>query len=141
MCDPESTCLMDPARNEASSNIEQAKDDDHHDGGAEVPVRLAVDVSAPRGVLSAQDVEVTVHEILDSTPGVSPQPPPRYAMENMVSVDDEIMDVLRAFPLSEDTLSHVEHVVEMENTSCAAAKGSFAARVFRQRPGVIYAVR
>lgn len=122
---------MNPLREDASSNKEEAEDDD---GGAERPV---IDASMLE-VLSAEDVVATVRDILDSSL-VSPQPC-RFVMENIVRVDDELMNVLRASSLSEDTLSHVEHIVETEDTS-AGAKGSFAARVFRQRPGVVYAVR
>ena len=129
---------MDPL-----SNKEQAEDDD--DGGVGGVGGGGVAEVRPDGStlealrLSTEDIEATVHGILDSS-RVSPQPR-RFAMENMVRVDDEIMGVLRASPLSKDTLSHVERIVETEDISTAAAKGSFAARVFRQRPGVVYAVR
>lgn len=128
---------MDPLR-KASFNKQETEGDDGGGGGAEVRPEVAAS-TLEVSVLSAEDIEATVHGALGSSL-VSPQPR-RFAMENMVRVDDEIMDFLRASPLSEDTLSHVEHIVETEDTSAAGAKGSFAARVFRQRPGVVYAVR
>lgn len=130
---------MDPLRKASFNKQETEGDDGGGGGGAEVHPEDAAS-TLEVSVLSAEDIEVTVHGVLDSSL-VSPQPR-RFAMENMIRVDDEIVDFLRASPLSEDTLSHVEHIVEMEDTYvAAAAKGSFAARVFRQRPGVVYAVR
>lgn len=128
---------MDALR-KASSCIGQAEDED--DGGA-AEARTAIDEST-LGVLSDEDIEGAVHDILGSSLRVSPRPP-RLAMENMVEVDEDIMSFLGASGISEDTLSYVEHIVETENISAAATAkgGSFAARVFRQRPGVVYAVR
>lgn len=91
------------------------------------------------GGLSYDDVEVVVDEVLGSN-WVSPRRPRRFAMDDIIGVDDKDVAMLQASSLRRAFLPHIKRVVETERTS-AAANASFVARKFKQRPGVVYSVR
>lgn len=83
-------------------------------------------------------VEGVVNGVFGSNPF---QPPPRrFAMENLVRVDDGSMGLLQASSLWKESLAHIERIVERERL-LSAERSDFVARTFRQRPGVVYAVR
>lgn len=94
--------------------------------------------SSTLGVLSNNDLEAVVHDILGSL-RISPRPR-RFEMDDMVEVDGNSIAVLKASPVWKAFLPHIERIVEAERTF-TATKAGFAARTFKQRPGVVYAVR
>eukprot|EP00903_Cladosiphon_okamuranus_P008103 g7811.t1 len=61
-------------------------------------------------------------------------------MEDIKNVDTRSIGLLRASSRWKSSLSHIERIIEAERLSPANTAG-FVARVFRQRPGAVYAVR
>lgn len=99
-----------------------------------------LDILSP-GELTCTDVDIVVDDILGSSE-VWPKPR-RLSMHDMVQVGEANKVLLRASPAWKVVLPHIERIDEMERrgASSEATPASFVARTFRQRPGVVYAVR
>lgn len=84
------------------------------------------------------DVECAVNAVFGAA---SSTPPRRFAMEDILKVDDRSIGLLQASSRWKGLLPHIEHIIKNEGMSHATNSAGFVARTFRQRPGVVYAVR
>lgn len=90
------------------------------------------------GGFSHDEVEGAVNAVFRPSP-VSPSPR-RVGMGEMARVDDTTIGILQGSSRWKSSLSHIERVVQAEHVA-PAGKADFVARTFKQRPGVVYAVR
>lgn len=96
------------------------------------------DDTSTLGTLTENDFEGVVGAVFASSP-IAPSPR-RFSMEDMVRVDDQSLGLLQVSSLWKSSLPHIKRVVETERLA-STEKANFVARTFRQRPGVVYAVR
>ncbi|CAM9469092.1 unnamed protein product, partial [Ectocarpus sp. 12 AP-2014] len=96
------------------------------------------DGTSTLGSLSENDFEGVVGAVFGSSPIVPS--PRRFSMEDMVKVDEKSLGLLQVSSLWKSSLPHIKRVVETERLA-STENANFVARTFRQRPGVVYAVR
>ena len=87
--------------------------------------------------LTEDEVERAVNAVFGAS---SAMPPRRFALEDILKVDSKSIGLLQASSRWKGALPHIERIIEAEGMAPANNTG-FVARMFRQRPGVIYAVR
>lgn len=90
------------------------------------------------GSFSHDEIEDAVIAVFGSSPA-SPSLR-RFSMGEMMEVDDITMAIIQGSSRWKGSISHIERVIQTERVA-SAAKADFVARTFRQRPGVVYAVR
>lgn len=83
------------------------------------------------------EVDRTVNTVFRASPSVQPR---RFAMEDILKVDHKSIELLQASSRWKRSLPHIERIIETERAT-PSTTASFVARTFRQRPGVVYAVR
>lgn len=120
-----------------ASLVAPAISQEAEDGGGTGHSPTVVNTST-QDSFSHDEVEGAINAVFGPSP-VSPSPR-RFTLGDMVRVNETTMGILQGSSRWKSSLSHVERVVQAECVA-SAAKADFVARTFRQRPGVVYAVR
>lgn len=84
------------------------------------------------------EVECAVNAVFGAS---CPTLPRRFAMEDILKVDNRSIGLLHASSRWKGLLPHIERIIEAEGMTPTTTNAGFVARAFRQRPGVVYAVR
>lgn len=83
-----------------------------------------------------EEIESTVNAVF----GAPLSTPRRFAMEDILKVDDRSIGLLQVSSRWKGSLPHIERIIDTERVTPTNLAG-FVARTFRQRPGAVYAVR
>lgn len=113
----------------ASARSQTTKDDTEHEKDHPLTSMLAS--------VTEDEVESAVSAVFGAS---SSTPPRRFDMEDMLKVNHKGIGLLQDSSRWKDSLPHIERIIETERETPTNAAG-FVARTFRQRPGVVYAVR